>query len=126
MGKQFAQYMPSLAQGTLPATCLLRISADTRLSDVQKFVKQLSARLGSLNAVFRTKSADNEKEVQDAVDALIKSHEKELRRESPNVRFATKNYKPDFAATLFDLSIEVKFPRETRKIGDIIDEMGLS
>jgi DpnII restriction endonuclease len=108
----------------LPDTCLLRISAGTRLGDVQKFVMQLNARLGSLTTVFRSKSAANEKEVQDAVDALIKSRETDIRREHPTVRFATKNYKPDFAATLFDLLIEVKFPRATRKLSGIIDEMG--
>jgi hypothetical protein len=47
MGKKFEQYMPSLAQGTLPDTCLLRVSAGTRLSNLQRFVKQLNARLGS-------------------------------------------------------------------------------
>ena len=124
MGKKFAQYVPSLAQGTLPDTCLLRISAGTRKSDIQKFVNQLNARLASLTTVFRSKRASNEKEVQDAVDALIKSQENELRRENPTIRFATKNYKPDFAAALFDLSIEVKFPRATRKLSGIIDEMG--
>ena len=124
MAKQFAQNMPSLAQGKLPETCLLRISAGTRLSDVQKFVTQLNKRLGYLSTVFRSRSAGNEKEVQDAVDALIKSHEEDIRRESPTVRFATKNYRPDFLATLFDLSIEVKFPRATRKLTGIIDEMG--
>jgi len=74
--------------------------------------------------VFRSKSAGNEREVRDAVDALIMSYEPELRRENPTIRFATKNYKPDFTATLFDLSIEVTFPRATRKLTGIIDEVG--
>jgi len=121
---KYREHANKLALGSLGSTCLLRIGADQNVDELDRFSVQLGNRLdASLPTFFRHRVPANETEVQDAVDGLLRGWASDLRRENPAVRFATRNFKPDFTEGGFSLSIEVKYPRETRRIGSIVNEM---
>ncbi len=124
MSSKYNEYRDALARGSLPPTCLLRIATNENIDELDRFVAQLGNRLQSdLPAFFRHEPATNETQVQDAVDALLRGWVPDLTRENPTVRFATRNFRPDFSRASLDLSIEVKFPRDTRRINRIVNEM---
>jgi hypothetical protein len=124
LGQKFSQQAATLARGELPSTCLLSVAAGVRRSDVERFAEKIREILRNLPIVFSTDKPKSERQVQDAVDGIVRSREGDLRREHPTIRFATKTYRPDFSSALYAVSLEVKYPRRTRPIGSVVDEIG--
>lgn len=60
---------------------------------------------------FKTRLPSNEREVQDQVEALLKSNSAELKREFPHVPFALGYTVPDFSLRVPCVYIEVKYIR---------------
>lgn len=65
----------------------------------------------ALPLAFRTRLPSSEKEVQDHVEALMKSYSEELSREFPHIPFALGSTVPDFSLSVPCVYIEVKYLR---------------
>ena len=76
----------------------------------------------NLRALFK-KEPDDEYQVQDNIEAILKISEVEYRREKERVPFSAKSYIPDF--TIFDsqIALEVKLCNSKNDEKKIIDEI---
>jgi hypothetical protein len=126
---QISAHVSELRQGTLSKNSLLRIVTngihliDPRLS----YVESMSGLLGnSLPAAFQTRSAGNEREVQDVGEALFRAAKTTLDRESPQIPFSTVTTKPDFSKDYSEdnpLFLEFKHIKDRRALNRINTEM---
>lgn len=122
--QKYAEHKTSLARGTLPERCLLRLIPAERKAPVERAARWIAETLGAgVPRVFQHTVPNNERAVQDAVDGVLAGHEEQFRREHPTIRFATKIFTPDFSPTLQELSVEIKYPTDTRPPTAIINEM---
>ena len=126
---QVQAHATDLIQGTLPASCLIRLVAAGHhlLDNRSELVRRLSETIRrGLPPVFRGHSPTNESEVQDAVDGLIKANREALDREVPFLPFAGIGTKPDFSSITNSngwLFVEVKYPRTRQRLRGVITEI---
>ena len=127
--RQLQEHAADIRRGALPATCLLRIVSSGRHARDPRFryVERLRSLLCTgLPPCFQTQKARNERQVQDAGEALLKVAEESLQRESPQIPFATVTTKPDFSSTPDNaraLFVEFKYVRDRRRLNTVITEM---
>lgn len=86
------------------------------------FVEVLSAIRRALRPAFRTPPND-EKEVQDQVEVILRALGVEFERES-QLAHATKKVKPDFVLPALDTALEVKLCKSAEREKQIIEEIG--
>lgn len=72
---------------------------------------------------FQNRKPENEQQLNDQVQAALVSHKENWRREFPVVKFGLKKVIPDHELKNHNLLIECKYPRKTRKISSINDEI---
>lgn len=126
---QIAKSAPRFLDGTLTEHSLVALLAsgaagiDPRLQVVEFLCDLLE---GSLPAVFQSRKPANEREVQEAVEALLKAADERMHREQPTLAFAGIGTKPDFSKPLNNrgwLFIELKFPRTKERLREITTEI---
>ena len=76
-----------------------------------------------LPVAFQNKKPENEQQLNDQIQSALTLHEENLRREFPVVKFGLKKIIPDHELKNYNLLIECKYPRETRKLSKITDEI---
>ena len=111
--RQIVRQAPKVARGEHGARGLLSLLADSRLKAVPAAVAAAEiTRIMSdaLPLCFQSSRPDSERELQDAMEAILKSAEQRLEREGPAVAYSLVRTIPDFAMTETDkiLYIEVK------------------
>ena len=72
---------------------------------------------------FQNNKPENEQQLNDQIQSALTHHEENLRREFPVVKFGLKKIIPDHELKNYNLLIETKYPRKTRKLSSIIDEI---
>ena len=86
------------------------------------FIEVLSAIRRALRPAFR-EPPSSEKEVQDAVELILRARAVEFEREA-QLKHATKKVKPDFVLPSLDMALEVKLCNSPRREKEIIEEIG--
>lgn len=86
------------------------------------FIEVLSAIRRALRPAFKT-PPDDEQEVQDQVEVILRAQGVEFERES-QMAHATKKVKPDFVLPALDTALEVKFCKSAEREKQIIEEIG--
>lgn len=116
-----------LRRGNLdPASLVRLVAAGTHTRDPQlAYVERLRALICSnLPRAFQTRRPRNEREVQDAGDAMLAAAAERLRRELPLIPFAVVSMKPDFSrGGEGGLYLEFKYPRTRARLNAVITEM---
>jgi hypothetical protein len=77
----------------------------------------------SLRVAFPYGPPPNEQAVQDQVAVILSGQGVEYTRERDVAAGAVKSFKPDFVVEEMDLAIDVKYPRPTRLLPKIEEEM---
>ena len=88
-------------------------------------IKDVSTILGRFRQCcqYLAKPPENERDVQDVVWIMLRSHFDRLDRDDTLKRFGVKKYVPDFGIPELKLLIEVKFIGEATKPNDIQEEL---
>jgi 7-cyano-7-deazaguanine synthase in queuosine biosynthesis len=113
--------------GLLPKDCLLRMlyEGEHRKNPLSRLARRIAVIASEcLPLCFPGKQPTNEAAVRDALDSQLAAGREELDKEFPIVRFAmVKASRPDLSAAGGRLFVEVKYPRPSRKLGAIGDEI---
>jgi hypothetical protein len=92
-----------------------------------RYIERLRGLLStSLPIFFQSEKPKNERHVQDAGEAALKTARESLERESPQIPFGVISTKPDFARIQHDgisLFVEFKYPKDRRRLNSIVTEM---
>ncbi len=130
MSGQLREHIGDLMDGSLPGTCLVRLVAsgrhheDPRLPVIQSLTDALRR---GLPPIFQDRQPCNERDVQNAVEGIVRSSEGNLHREVPVLPFAGISTKPDFARLPEEgkgwLFIEMKYPSKREYRNRIITEI---
>ena len=125
--RQFRKHTEDLIDGSLPAMCLVRLVAsgrhreDPRLSVIQSLADALRR---GLPPIFQERQPCGERDVQHAVEGIIRSSNERLYREIPVLPFAGVSTKPDFANLPDEgkgwLFIEMKYPSKRSRVNSIV------
>jgi 7-cyano-7-deazaguanine synthase in queuosine biosynthesis len=94
---------------------LLQLIADREhlKTDERRLAEQIATMLhDTLPIAFKTRQPSNENQLNDQVDALLRAHGENFRREFPVTTFALAKVVPDHAARQADLLIESKYIRK--------------
>jgi len=76
-----------------------------------------------LPIIFQSKKPLEEKEIQDAADALLSEFSKDTHREAPQVSFGIVSRRPDFSQDNTQLFIEMKLVKLKRDVSKVVDEI---
>jgi 7-cyano-7-deazaguanine synthase in queuosine biosynthesis len=118
---------PTRLDGSLPRGCLLRMLYDGehRKDPLSRLARRVSEIAGEcLPRSFASKQPEQESQVRDALDGHLAVLREDVEKEFPIVAFSVaKQAKPDLSAAGGRLFIEVKYPRATRSIGQIGEEI---
>jgi hypothetical protein len=117
-----------LASGAHPQDSLVGLIAaqEHRKTPVASFAEAIADKLGtSLPEVFQRRVPQDEKDVQDAAQAILHSADVNLDREYPQLQYAVvTGVKADFTSKDQRLFVEIKFPRpSSRTVKKIVDEI---
>lgn len=77
----------------------------------------------ALRPYFRSEPPRNEREVQDAVDVILRSLGVDHSREKDVAVVGERSFKPDFVVPDDDLAIEVKYARQGRELRTLQEEI---
>jgi hypothetical protein len=121
------EHFPKLYEANLPNSCLLRLisSGHHKTNTVQLFAERIeNLFLESLPLIFQSKEPENEHEVQDAGEAIIKAKQEEFDRELPLLPFGGVTTKPDFSTSENPYYfIEMKYLKTRESYNRIITEI---
>jgi 7-cyano-7-deazaguanine synthase in queuosine biosynthesis len=125
--RKMKEHFPKFYEANLPDSCLLRLisSGHHKTDQVQLFAERIeSLFLESLPLVFQSKEPENEHEVQDAGEAIIKAKQEEFDRELPLLPFGGVTTKPDFSTSENPFYfIEMKYLKSREYYNRIITEI---
>jgi hypothetical protein len=127
--RQIQEHSAEIRRAVLPADCLLRIvgSGHHTKDPHFRYIERLRGLLStSLPIFFQSEKPKNERHVQDAGEAALKTARESLERESPQIPFGVISTKPDFARIQHDgisLFVEFKYPKDRRRLNSIVTEM---
>ena len=111
---------------------LLKVLGRVRQEASQTVPVHVSPHIGDVSTILRrfrqccqylAKPPENERDVQDIVWIMLRSHFDRLDREDTLPRFGVKKYVPDFGIPELKLLIEVKFIGEATKPRDVQEEL---
>jgi hypothetical protein len=94
---------------------LLQLIADREYlkDDARRLAEQIGKTLSvSVPIAFKTRRPQREDELNNQIDALLRAHGDDFRREFPTARFALSKVVPDHEAQKADLLIEAKYIRK--------------
>jgi hypothetical protein len=100
---QIARHAEALAKGDLPEHCLLRMTgaSDVKTSPREQYVAKLAGLLSqALSISFQTNPPENERAMQDAGEAALKTADERFHREGPQMPFGSVSVRPDFSKWL--------------------------
>lgn len=99
----------------IKAGSLLQLIADREYlkNDPQRLAEQIAMSLSrAVPVAFKTRRPTREDELNDQIDALLRSNGEDFRREFPSTTFALAKVVPDHEAPEADLLIEAKYIRK--------------
>jgi hypothetical protein len=128
MSKSIAEHSGELASGAHPQDSLIGLiaSQEHRKTPVAGLAQAIAEKLeASLPEVFQSRTPQEEKDVQDAAQAILHSADAKLDREYPQLQYAVvTGFKADFTSKDQRLFVEIKFPRPpSRTVKKIVDEI---
>ncbi len=90
----------------------------------QRMAEKLSERFRqAIPIAFQKQKPANEQQLNDYVESVLANDKEDLLREFPVVNFGTTKVVPDHELREYDLLIECKYPRHTRKLSQINEEI---
>lgn len=91
---------------------------------IQKISEEIGTLLTkNLPIIFQSKKPVKEKEIQDAVQALLSEFQENIHRESPQVGFGIVSRRPDFSQDNTQLFIEMKIVKLKKDVSKITDQI---
>jgi hypothetical protein len=118
------QYYSDVLAGRLPPDSILGLIGSgahlrLRLAD---FLEELAATLSPrLREAFRAKEPDDERELQDQAEIILRAARYELDREAPEFTFSIVKTRPDFSLPELDLFLEMKLLKEAKNRVQVVD-----
>lgn len=90
----------------------------------ERLIEALSEMLtNGIQLAFQASLPDNERRLNDQIEALLNSREREYRREHPSATFSTAAVIPDHTAAEQHVLIEAKYVRENTRPSKVTDQM---
>jgi hypothetical protein len=111
---QAQTHAQALMMGSLPDTSMLALIAGQRHRATvwQRYVDRIATILAkAIPIMCQTEKPKNEPRLQELCDGALATHELDLRREYPFLRWASVRTKPDWSAEAFALWVELKYVR---------------
>jgi len=115
-----------LLAGALPPHCAIRLAASAEhLRDLPSKSADavIEATSRGVPLAFQSHEADSEREVQDAVEAILRTDPSPWLREGPLLPFSVVTTKPDFSQEGPRIFIEVKYPKARERLNSVITEV---
>jgi 7-cyano-7-deazaguanine synthase in queuosine biosynthesis len=126
IGQQLSLASAELLAGTLPPHCAIRLAANAEhLRELpERMASAVTKALGQgLPVTFQTHSPGNEREVQDAAEAILASDKSPWLREGPLLPFTVVKTKPDFSTETPRFFIEIKYPKSRERLNHVVTEI---
>jgi 7-cyano-7-deazaguanine synthase in queuosine biosynthesis len=126
IGQQLSSSSADLLGGTLPPHCAIRLAANA--DHLQELPERMAAAVTKalrqgLPLVFQTRSPANEREVQDAAEAILANDKSPWLREGPLLPFTVVKTKPDFSVDAPRFFIEIKYPKSRERLNHAVTEI---
>lgn len=127
--EQFIKNFNKHLSGELPDNCLISIvgKLEYLVDPLKKYADNIIKIIKEgVQAVFQRKKPQNEYEIQNQVEVLLKAAGERLRRESPMLSYSIINTKPDFSNIPYFSSLvflELKHLNSRPKLNKIITEI---
>jgi len=115
----FLGYLQTAANGLNRMVAYIQPKLATSEIQIETLIETIRVNLRA--AIFELPT--KEKEIQNALDIILRSRGYIFLREKVTIQYSSKNYIPDFTIDSLDLAIEVKFCNAAGKEKTIIDEI---
>lgn len=122
--QQVKNHANRVVAGDLPERSMLRLIAGSahRISTWKRFAdKVLKILQTGLPIACQSEKPTNEPKLQQICDGILSTHENDLLREFPFMRWSSSSTKPDWSSESFNLWIELKYVRATKDINVITE-----
>lgn len=123
--EQIKAHPQEIVDGKIPETSMLRriIAGEIQRSPWKRYCEcAIDYLKRGLPSLCRTRPA-NEIKFQECCDGILRSHDSDLIREFPYLRWTVVMTKPDWSKALYSLFIEAKYVRKKKDILPITEEI---
>jgi len=126
LGQMMSSAMSEMLAGELPLHCAIRLAANAE--HLRELPERTAAALAAIlrpafPLAFQSRQPDNEREIQDHAESILRTHGSGWLREGPLLPFTVVKTKPDFARKDLPFFVEMKYPKTRERLNTIVTEI---